>query len=160
MLENRRHHRNTRETTVFSTLTIVCDIPNDLEYTTVETISRHLFKYSGSQENVAKQLDENFQTLQSLIDFKNDHVQKVLEHTIFPDNANGIARAIRKGTVIAITDGSYNEELKSGAATWKKVGEINDIYCEGRIGHPVTKEKLDSYQLNRSGYWQYSLQSK
>ena len=151
VLGYRRRNRSTRETTIFSTPTIVCDTPNDLEYTTTETISRHLFRYSGSQENEATQKDENFRTLQSLIDSKNEHVQKILEHTTFPDNADGIARAIRKGTAIAITDGSYNEDLNSGAAAWKIVGAINEIYCEGRIGHPVTKEKLDSYRIESIG---------
>ena len=151
IIEYRPHRSRPRDNTLFSAPTIVCDTPTDLEYTTVERKSRHIFRYSGSQEQASMRTEENFRTLQALIDSKSEHVQKILEHTSFPDNANGIARAIRRGTAIAITDGSYNEELNSGAAAWKIVGEINDIYCEGRIGHPATKEKLDSYRIESLG---------
>ena len=151
ILEYKKHNCRPRDNTIFSAPVIVCDTPSDLEYTTMERLTRHIFRYSGSREAPTTNPDNNFQTLQALIDAKNEHIQKILEHTSFPDNADGIAKAIRKGTAVAITDGSYNEDMNSGAAAWKIVGEIDDIQCEGRIGHPVTKEKLDSYRIESIG---------
>ena len=111
-----------------------------MEYTTAERVSRHIFRYSGSTQIVATPVEQMYKTFQAYIDSLSDDTQKILEHTTFPDNGSGIARAIRAGKALVVADGSYNEQLNSGAAAWKMVGAIDEVYCEGRIGQPRTSE--------------------
>ena len=148
--EYTRTHRRIREATIFHDPRIVLHQPDDLEATTVEERRGDVVQYSGSRPQLKP--DENdFNTFDEYIDSLPDDTKRLLEHTQFPDNGLSIAHAIRTGTALAVTDGSYNEELNSGAAAWIIVGSDDSIKCEGRIGQYHTSETMDSYRAESLG---------
>ena len=126
-------------------------MPDDLEVTTVEERENGIIQYSGSKQSSEHDNDEQIHSFQEYIAKLPADTKAILEHTSFPDNGISIAHAIRTGTAIAVTDGSYNESMNTGAAAWIIVGIDDNIRCEGRIGQHRTKEKMDSYRAETLG---------
>ena len=75
------------------------------------------------------------------------------EHSAFPNNGREIAEAMRAGTILVVTDGSYMAELSTRhvSAAWVSECPTTGIQCHGVLPVPGTEQGVNPYRVELTG---------
>ena len=140
-----------RRQRIFRGYEIVDELPYDVENATVVPYRDNEVIFEGSCPTRIPEFNHAFMTFNEYILSLPVPQQRILEHINFPDDGIHIANAIRNKNALGVTDALYETTTNIGAAAWVIVGEVDDIYCEGRIGQPRTRTETDPYRAESLG---------
>ena len=70
------------------------------------------------------------------------------KHSAFPNDGREIADAMRAGTLLVVTDGSYMAELSTrhASAAWVAKCPTTGIQCHGILPVPGTEQEVNPYR--------------
>ena len=141
----------TRRQRIFRSIGQVDTVPDECEYATILRYRGNEVIFEGSSPMLPKEQQHHFTSFQQYISLLPQGPRKILEHSIFYDNAEQIAIALQNRVALAVTDASYEIDTNIGAAAWTIVGAQNNVYCEGRIGQPSLATETDPYRAETLG---------
>jgi hypothetical protein len=132
------------------------DIPADLQRATVQMVDDYSLRLENSSESL---LDATIQqqksTREAFCEFLPEQTRWILEHFHMPaDNGLYIAESIRSHSCIAVSDGSYEPNLCTGAAATTIQGASSYHAIRAECVTPATKSVQGSYRSELAGLYQ------
>ena len=79
--------------------------------------------------------------------------RQMYEHSKFPNDGKEIAEAMRAGTLLVVTDGSYMVELSTrhASAAWVAECPATGAQCHGVLPVPGTEQEVNPYRAELTG---------